>query len=111
MDWSMILVDVFVISLVYVVVHAFDWLRVYKKNGTHYSVTGSSHWSRFIRLSIVLCYVVCPVYFLLTRDVFADGMVHMFYGIFGIHAVLFQINATFGLIDSIKNRNVVDGVE
>lgn len=111
MDWSMILVDVFVISMVYVVVHAFDWLRMYKKNGNHYSVTVSSNWSRFIRLSIVLCYVVCPVYFLLTREVFEEGMVHMFYGIFGIHVVLFQINATIGLIDSIKHRNVLDGVE
>lgn len=54
MDWSMVLVDVFVISLVYVVVHAFDWLRMYKKNGNRYYVKGSSNWSRFFRLSIVL---------------------------------------------------------
>lgn len=109
MDFSQLIMDIFVVSFMYGVGYLGVWTLLYKQLNRNGIETRVMFRSNFVKISLLLCYVIVPIYFLLSRNELGDGMLHMIYGLFIVHAVLFQIVATRDLINNLKGSGVHNG--
>lgn len=109
MIFSQLVMDIFAVLLMYGVGYLVVWTLLYKQLNHKGIETRVMFRSNFVKISLLLCYVIVPIYFLLSRNELGDGMLHMIYGLFIVHAVLFQIVATRDLINHLKGSGVRNG--
>lgn len=100
----MFMKDVLVIGSVYVIVYALMWLVLYRRNDHDTGETRREFGCRFTRVSLLVCYVFVPFYFLMSRSSIGVGIPHMAYGILLVHAVLFQLVVTLDFVYVFKDK-------